>query len=58
VPERPKVTLAEAFKEVEELRNFRHNGQMQERTLKLAEDLEGSYQKQRYSCICSNHCTG
>jgi DNA polymerase-3 subunit alpha len=42
VPERPKVTLAEAFKEVEELRNFRHNGQMQERTLKLAEDLEGS----------------
>ncbi len=42
VPERPKVTLAEAFKEVDELRAFRHNGQMQERTLKLAEDLEGS----------------
>ncbi|MFN8260278.1 MAG: DNA polymerase III subunit alpha [Chitinophagales bacterium] len=42
VPERPKISLAEAFKEVEELRAFRHNGQMHERTLKLAEDLEGS----------------
>ncbi len=43
VPERPKITLAEAFKEVEELRNIRQqDGDMRCRTLKLAENLEGS----------------
>jgi DNA polymerase-3 subunit alpha len=43
VPERPKVTLADAFKEVEELRGLRAlTGDMRCRTLKLAEDLEGS----------------
>jgi DNA polymerase-3 subunit alpha len=43
VPERPKVTLADAFKEVEELRNMRTmEGDMRCRTLKLAENLEGS----------------
>ncbi|MDB5227640.1 MAG: polymerase subunit alpha [Bacteroidota bacterium] len=43
VPERPKVTLAEAFKEVEELRAMRDmEGDMRCRTLKLAENLEGS----------------
>jgi DNA polymerase-3 subunit alpha len=41
VPERPKVTLADAFKEVEELRNMQQNP-MLKHTLKLAEDLEGS----------------
>jgi DNA polymerase III alpha subunit len=44
VPERPKVTLADAFKEVEELRNMQQNP-MLKHTLKLAEDLEGSIQK-------------
>ena len=41
VPERPKVTLADAFKEVEELRNMQQNP-MLKHTLKLAEELEGS----------------
>lgn len=41
VPERPKITLAEAYKEVEDLRRMRDNP-MTERTLKLAEELEGS----------------
>jgi len=41
VPERPKITLKEAFKEVEELRNMQQNP-MLKHTLKLAEDLEGS----------------
>jgi DNA polymerase-3 subunit alpha len=41
VPERPKITLAEAFKEVDELRAMRDNP-MTQRTLKLAETLEGS----------------
>lgn len=41
VPERPKITLAEAFKEVEDLNKMRANP-MTQHTLKLAEDLEGS----------------
>ncbi|HPW87232.1 MAG TPA: DNA polymerase III subunit alpha, partial [Chitinophagales bacterium] len=43
VPERPKVTLADAYKEVEELRSLRQdNNNPLQRTLKLAENLEGS----------------
>ncbi len=43
VPEGPKVTLASAFKEVEELRKIRdQKGDLRARTLELAEVLEGS----------------
>ncbi len=44
VPERPKITLADAYKEVEELRNYRtlEESDMRFKTLKLAESLEGS----------------
>lgn len=41
VPEKPKITLADAYEEVEELRNMRTNP-MFKQTLQLAEELEGS----------------
>ena len=41
VPEKPKITLADAYEEVEELRNMRSNP-MFKQTLQLAEELEGS----------------